>query len=119
MKNVLTTGLFCALIGYSTFAQLTAIKAGKFIDPKSGNVLLNQIILVEGTKIKSVGANLSIPRGATVIDLSKYTVLPGLIDCHTHVMLQPQDEGEVPPVITKSPLWCDKSLDSAVLYCPR
>lgn len=83
-------------------AQPIAIKAGKMVDPKSGNVLSNQIILVEGGKVKSVGTNLAIPRDATVIDLSRYTVLPGLIDCHTHVLLQPEDEGEVPPVITKS-----------------
>jgi imidazolonepropionase-like amidohydrolase len=72
------------------------------VDPKSGSVLSNQVILIESGKIKSVGANVAIPRDATVIDLSRYTVLPGLIDCHTHVLLQPEDEGEVPPVVTKS-----------------
>ncbi|MCI0707886.1 MAG: amidohydrolase family protein [Ignavibacteriae bacterium] len=83
-------------------AQVTAIKAGKMVDPKSRSVLSNQIILVEDGKIKSVGTNIAIPDNATVVDLSHYTVLPGLIDCHTHVLLQPEDEGAVPPVITKS-----------------
>jgi imidazolonepropionase-like amidohydrolase len=66
-------------------APVTAIRAGKFIDVEAGRVLSNQIILVRGTKIQAVGANLAIPDGAKVLDLSKMTVLPGLIDCHTHL----------------------------------
>ena len=66
-------------------AQVIAIKAGKLIDPETGTTSTNQTILVEGRKIKAVGAGLRIPAGATVIDLSKSTVLPGLFDCHTHM----------------------------------
>jgi len=83
-------------------SQVTAIKAGKLVDPKSGSVLTNQVILIDGKTIKAVGAEIPIPRDATVIDLSNSTVLPGLIDCHTHILLQPEDEGAIPPVITKS-----------------
>jgi imidazolonepropionase-like amidohydrolase len=65
--------------------QVTAIKAGKLIDTEAGTVLTNQIILVKDGKIDAVGAGINIPTGATVLDLSGMTVLPGLIDCHTHL----------------------------------
>jgi len=63
----------------------TAIRAGKFIDVLAGRTLSNQIILIHGEKIVAVGADIAIPEGAKVIDLSGMTVLPGLIDCHTHL----------------------------------
>ncbi|MGA3089102.1 MAG: amidohydrolase family protein [Terriglobales bacterium] len=74
--------LFSAL---SLPAQVTAIRAGRLIDTEAGTVLTNQIILVRDGKIDAVGANLSIPPDASVLDLSGMTVLPGLIDCHTHL----------------------------------
>lgn len=82
--------------------KLTAIRAGRLIDVRSGNVINNALILVEDEKITAVGPQLAIPAGAQVIDLSNMTLLPGLIDCHTHVLLQPEDERGAPPVITKS-----------------
>lgn len=63
-----------------------AIKAGRLIDVKAGTALENQTIIIEGERIKSVGGNLSIPDGARVIDLSRSTVLPGMIDSHTHLL---------------------------------
>lgn len=70
-------------------AQITAIKAGKLIDPETGAVSTHQVILIEGSKIKAVGADLSIPAGATVINLSNASVLPGLFDVHTHLCNPP------------------------------
>jgi imidazolonepropionase-like amidohydrolase len=69
------------------FAQVTAIRAGTLIDPVSGTAARDQIILVEGKKVKATGAKLAIPRGATVIDLSGSAVLPGLFDAHTHLCM--------------------------------
>jgi imidazolonepropionase-like amidohydrolase len=88
MKRILRFALFVLfLAGIETaaFAQVTAIKAGKLVVPETGVTLNNQIILVEGARIKAVGAGVQIPAGANVIDLSRSTVLPGLFDCHTHM----------------------------------
>lgn len=66
---------------------LVAIKAGKVLDPETGKTAANQIILVEGRKIREIGANVPIPADARVIDLSTSTVLPGLFDAHTHLCM--------------------------------
>ena len=66
-------------------AQVTAIRAGAVIDPSTGALSRNQVILVEGTKITRVSGETQIPTGANVIDLSHSFVLPGLMDAHTHI----------------------------------
>lgn len=76
-----------------TAAQVTAIKAGKLVDPETGTTLKDQVIIVEGSRIKAVGPGIAIPAGATVIDLSRATVLPGLFDCHTHMAFMINREG--------------------------
>ena len=77
--------LVFTLLCIDAAAQVTAIRAGRLVVPETGAVLSNQIILVEGTKIKAVGRDVQIPAGATVIDLSRQTVLPGLFACHEHM----------------------------------
>lgn len=71
----------------SQSARVTAVRAGKLFDPIAGKMLPNQIILIEGDRIAAVGpaGDISIPDGASAIDLSRATVLPGLIDGHVHL----------------------------------
>src|SRR5436309_10433934 len=93
-----------ALLGATLFLSGTAqqatrpqvlIKAGRLIDPKAGTVLANQAILVEGDRVKETGPAATVAAhaaaGARVIDLGAATVLPGLIDCHTHITSDPGD----------------------------
>jgi imidazolonepropionase-like amidohydrolase len=82
------TGILgAATILWPQAVQTTAIRAGKLFDPKSGQMLANQVVLIQGERIASVGpaASVSIPAGTKVFDLSRATVLPGLIDGHVHL----------------------------------
>src|ERR1700730_2647036 len=68
---------------------VTLVKAGRLLDPRTGNVLAPAAVLIEGDRIKQVGPPLQIhtPVGTTTIDLGNATLLPGLIDSHTHLFL--------------------------------
>jgi imidazolonepropionase-like amidohydrolase len=74
----------------------TVIRAGSLIDGKSDRPRSDQVIVIRGNHIESVSdaANAKIPAAANVIDLSKSTVLPGLIDSHTHIFLQGEDPAQ-------------------------
>jgi imidazolonepropionase-like amidohydrolase len=76
-------------------AQVVAIRAGKLVDVVAGSVLKDQTIIITGERITSVGpsASAKVPSGAEVIDLSAQTVLPGLIDMHTHLTNDPYLSG--------------------------
>jgi imidazolonepropionase-like amidohydrolase len=86
----------------------TVIRAGALIDGKSDSPRRDQVIIVRGNQIESVGdaASAKVPAGAVVIDLSRATVLPGLIDSHTHIFLQGEDpaKGGYDANILKYPL---------------
>jgi imidazolonepropionase-like amidohydrolase len=81
--------LFAALALAATpaAAQVTAIRAGGLVDPEAGTIARNQVILVENGRFTAVGANVAIPAGAEVIDLTQLVVLPGLVDAHNHLAL--------------------------------
>jgi imidazolonepropionase-like amidohydrolase len=76
-----------ALAATPATAQVTAIRAGGLVDPEAGTIARNQVILVENGRFTAVGANITIPAGAEVIDLSQQVVLPGLVDAHNHLAL--------------------------------
>ncbi|HKP73577.1 MAG TPA: amidohydrolase family protein [Pyrinomonadaceae bacterium] len=100
LLSLLTASTLClnATIAQTTTTARTPppvpflIKAGRLIDTRAGRVLENQGILVEGERIKAVGSLAEVtaraPANARVIDLSRATVLPGLTDAHTHILLQ-------------------------------
>lgn len=77
-----------AIAGTPTLADdITIIKAGSLFDSRTGRVVRNAVVVVEGEKIVAVGGSgTTIPEGATVIDLSGSFVLPGVMDMHTHIV---------------------------------
>lgn len=100
MKRTIT--IITLLFSISVFAQspqqaaITVIRAGTLIDGSSSLLRQNQIIVIRGNRIEAVSdaASARVPVGAQVIDLSRATVLPGLIDTHTHMFLQGEDPAQ-------------------------
>ena len=72
-------------------AGVTAVRAGRLFDSQAGRMLTSQVVVINGERIVEVGpeAQVKIPAGARVVDLSRATVLPGLIDAHTHMFNDP------------------------------
>jgi imidazolonepropionase-like amidohydrolase len=87
--------LACAAAGAADAppATVTAVKAAHMLDVRSGALVDNAVVLISGERITAAGSKLAIPAGAQVIDLGNKTLLPGLIDMHTHLTGDPQDSG--------------------------
>ncbi|MES2303874.1 MAG: amidohydrolase family protein [Gemmatimonadota bacterium] len=66
--------------------QITALRAARMLDVRSGAIVANPVVLISGERITDVGGALPIPAGAKVIDLGNVTLMPGLIDVHTHLL---------------------------------
>lgn len=98
MRKLAVT-LFLGLVAVASTAQprdqpavpVILVKTGRLLDPRVGNVLAPAAVLIEGDKIKQVGSpsQIKAPNGARIIDLGKATLLPGLIDSHTHLLVDP------------------------------
>ena len=80
----------------------TVLKPAAVLDPRSGQLTRGATVLVRGDRIEAVGVSVTPPAGARVIELGGLMLLPGLIDAHTHVLLQPEDEEWPPPVVYKT-----------------
>src|SRR5689334_3398440 len=75
---------------------LVALRAARLLDVRSGRLVANPVVIIEGERIKAVGERLTVPAGAQVIDLGDVTLLPGLIDAHTHITYHFDASGHFP-----------------------
>ena len=80
--------------------QTIAVRCGRLIDGKSAEAITNAVILIQGDRIMAVGRDLKVPAGAKVIDLASATVLPGLIDSHTHLTYHYDTQANESPIVT-------------------
>jgi imidazolonepropionase-like amidohydrolase len=89
--------LLCLAAGVTLAATpdspAVALRCGRLLDVQSGDLIENAIILMSGGKVTAVGAGLAIPPGAQVVQLPEATCLPGLIDVHVHLTMNPTDAG--------------------------
>jgi len=96
-------------------SRVIAIRAGRLFDGKSDRLLTNQVVLIQGDRIAEVGPGdrVKIPAGAEVIDLGRSTVLPGLIDAHTHLFLTGESNGRYDEQLLKES-WQYRTIEAVV-----
>ena len=125
-KNVFLIALLFIIIFNKSYGQskVKAIKAGNLIDVVTGTVLKNQVILIDNNIIIKIGSDLTIPKDAEIIDLSNATVLPGLMDCHTHMTGEPSDDyyGDIfrktaVDYAMRAPIYAKRTLEAGFTTC--
>src|SRR5437016_8935541 len=79
--------LIAAMLPLALAAQVTALRVGHLVDPESGMVANNQIVLIENGRFTAIGGSVNIPEGAETVDPSQYWVTQGLVDAHNHLAL--------------------------------
>jgi imidazolonepropionase-like amidohydrolase len=104
-----------ATAAYAADSPEVYVRAGKLLDVRSGKMLTDQIIVIRGERIERVGsaAEIHVPQGATVVDLSGATVLPGLIDAHTHIFLTGEDNGRYDEQLLKES-WQYRTIEAVI-----
>src|SRR5262245_31668917 len=97
--------------------SITAIKCGRFFDGKRLSLQDDMLLLIQGNRISAISKSRPIPTGATVIDLSRATVMPGLIDCHTHMFLHgiTYDDSLLKKSLQYRAIWSTMSARKALL----
>lgn len=75
-------------------AQHVVVRAARMLDVKAGKIVPNAVVVIEGERISALGVGSTVPQGAEVIDLGDATLMPGLIDCHTHLMDRTEHSGD-------------------------
>ena len=115
---ILKSFLALLVLTVSSFAQATkpvAIRAGRLFDPGSGRLLTDQVVIIRGERIVEVGpaGGVAIPSGAELIDLRQATVLPGMIDAHTHLFLTGESGGRYDEQLLKES-WQYRTIEAVV-----
>lgn len=115
--SVVLIGIICLASLPAQTPPLTAIKCGRFFDGKTLALQDNVVLLIQGGRIRDVGPSLAIPADAKIIDLSHATVMPGLIDCHTHMFLHgiKYDDALLKKSLQYRAIWATVSARKALL----
>lgn len=112
---LLTVSLSAGIAIAQSSANAIYIRAGRLLDVRSGKILSNQMIAIRNGKIERVGtaSEISVPAGSKLVDLSRATVLPGLIDAHEHLFLTGEDNGRYEEQLLKES-WQYRTIEASV-----
>lgn len=109
LQPLLTLAALSGLGVTALSAQTTAIRADRLLDVESGRIVTDALVVVQGDRIERVGGR--VPPGATVIDLGDVTLMPGLMDAHTHLTMDIDSDWISRPVT-------ETAADAALMRCP-